>query len=187
MSTVTSTSICNSALIKIGCERILSLTDTTRRAILCAEQYPKQVEYCLRSFPWKFARVRTILTPLATPPAFQWKYAFQPPNDFLWIYKTERDQHKFTQEQGLILSNDATMKIIYIQSVTNTNLFDYMFAEAVAWRLAADLSYSLVQSDNLANTMMKGYMAVMAEARSANAQEGIPDEPEVREFIDSRF
>ena len=39
--TTTEVSICNSALIKVGAERITSLSDSNKRAQLCSEQYSK--------------------------------------------------------------------------------------------------------------------------------------------------
>lgn len=54
--------ICNSALQKLGAEDITSLSDTTRRAVLCNRQYNKIRLKLLRSHPWNFAIKRAILS-----------------------------------------------------------------------------------------------------------------------------
>lgn len=54
--------ICNSALLKIGTEKITSLSDNTKRAIICNEQYAKIRDQVLRAHPWNFAIKRVTLS-----------------------------------------------------------------------------------------------------------------------------
>lgn len=56
--------ICNSALAKLGAESITSLSDTTRRAVLCNRQYDKIRKKMLRMHPWNFAIKRVWLSPI---------------------------------------------------------------------------------------------------------------------------
>ena len=47
-------SICNSALIKLGASRIASLTEDSKEAKLCYEQYPILRDEVQASHPWNF-------------------------------------------------------------------------------------------------------------------------------------
>ena len=71
------TDICNSALVKLGVNRILSLDDTSVEGRTCKEQYPKILKSLLRSHPWKFAIVRASLNKLVQKPAFEFDYYYQ--------------------------------------------------------------------------------------------------------------
>ena len=56
--------ICNSALVKIGATRIISLTEGSKNANLCDEQYEKVRNDLLRSHAWNFATARRKLARL---------------------------------------------------------------------------------------------------------------------------
>ncbi len=75
--------ICNSALIKLGASTILSLTEGSKNANLCNEQYEKLRDDLLRAHPWNFAAARQKLARLADAPAFGFAYAYQLPAAFL--------------------------------------------------------------------------------------------------------
>ena len=62
--------ICNSALIKVGAGRILSLNDDSERALLMKEQYPKLRDDLIFAHPWNFATKRETLAASVTPPLY---------------------------------------------------------------------------------------------------------------------
>jgi len=182
--------ICNSALIKIGVNRITALTETNKAAILCNEQYDKMRRACLREHPWNFAIRRVELATLSATPAFEYLYAFLLPTDVIRVLppsSVEVATCKYKIEGRDILTNESTLKIKYIADVTDASQFDDSFAEALATRLAADLAYSLVQSNTLATQMLAYYEKVLSLARTADAQEGTPDELMEDVFINARF
>ena len=94
--TTTETSICNSALIKIGADRINSMTETNRRAQLCNEQYSKVRDEVLRSHPWNFAITRAEFSQLTTTPSFGYNYEYSIPSDCLRILSL----HAILQHRG---------------------------------------------------------------------------------------
>jgi hypothetical protein len=64
------TSICNSALTRIGAARITSLTDDSKQARACTASYALMRDEVLRSHPWNSAISRASVASLADAPAF---------------------------------------------------------------------------------------------------------------------
>ena len=173
--TTTEVSICNSALIKVGAERITSLSDTNKRAQLCDEQYDKIRDEVLRSHPWNFAIKRVELTSTGTTPAFGYDYEYTIPTDVLRILSLHDNTIKWRVEANRkLLSDSATVKIEYIAQITAAAEYDSYFAEALALRLAAELAYPLVQSIRLQENLMQRFEMHIRNARSFDAQEGTP-------------
>ena len=185
--TTTETSICNSALIKIGAERINSLTETNKRAQLCNEQYSKVRDEVLRSHPWNFAITRASFSQLSSTPAFGYTYEYAIPSDCLRILDLSDEATEWKQEGNKILTDSATIKARYIKRVTAPAEYDSFFIEALALRLATDLSYSLVQSTTLSNMLITQYQAHLSLARSYDAQEGTPPDLIDDSFVEARL
>ena len=77
------TTICNSALAKVGAARITALTEGSRNANLCAELYAACRDDLLRAHSWNFAMARAQLARAAEAPAFGFAAAHVLPAD--WI------------------------------------------------------------------------------------------------------
>ena len=180
-------SICNSALLKLGLERIISLDDANKRAILCKEQYPKMRDEVLRAHPWNFALKRAEFTKTGTIPAFEFEAEFQKPTDCLRIVKAENQSIEFIIEGDKVLTNQDVFKAQYIYKLTDTTLFDKNFEEVLALRLAADLAYPLIQSTTVENNKYQLYLVALKDSRSFDAQEGTPPSLIDDSFILSRL
>lgn len=165
------TAICNSALAKLGAQRILSLSDNTEAARLCNEQYAKVRDDLLRSHPWNFAIRRANLVSTGNTPAFGYAYEYQLPNDCLRILSTLSSQDTWNKEGDKIVSDDSEFAIKYIAKVTDPNQFDTNFCEVLSLKLASDISYSLVQSVTLKQGLYQEYTLALRDARSFDAQE----------------
>jgi hypothetical protein len=178
--------ICNSALIKIGASRITSLSDGTKNAILCNEQYEKLRDEVLQSHPWNFALKRQALGQDVTAPIFDYAYRYLLPDDCLRVLRTEDDtEHKI--EGRYLLSDESTVKILYISQVTEVTEFSPIFREVLAARIACELAYSLAQSSQLAEKMLEFYEAQLRRARTFDAQEGTPGHITADSWLNSRF
>ena len=170
-------------------ERITSLSDKTKEAILCSEQYAKLRDEVLLSHPWNFAQSRTELAEDSVTPPFQWDRQFVIPTDVLRIlYMHPIDNViKFVREGNRLLTNENDAKIVYIKQLTDTSLFSPRFAEVLAFRLAWDLAYPLIQSTQLSSLMERNFRAAVAEARSYDAQEAREDMLTDDIFLDVRL
>lgn len=185
---ITSTSICNSALAKVGAERILSLDENSVNARLCKEQYAKVLNDLLRAHPWNFAIKRVQLSASTTEPVFGYAYKYGLPNDCLRVLGVEFEETiEWVKEGRFILSDYETMKIRYVSSDIQPGDFDTNFAEALATRLAADICFSLNQSTSLKDTLTKEAEFRLAQARSFDAQEGSPPRVYADEWLTSRY
>lgn len=184
---LTETDICNSALIKIGAQRITSLNDDSEPARLCKEQYPKVRDALLRSHPWNFCITREELAASTDTPVFGFDYQFLVPTNCLRVLEIDVDDYDWQREGNYILTDSSTLKIKYIKKITDTSRYDSTFAEALATKLAADISYSLIQSVTLKDTLIKESDMAIRTARSFDAQEGTPQQVVANDWLTVRY
>lgn len=178
-------SICNAALIKLGADPIIALTDDTNRARTIAARYEsvRDAELYLRR--WKFSILRASLAALSDTPDSDFDYAYQPPNDFLRLiegadivqvpdlsdYRTTSNA-LYSIENGKILTNlGAPLAIRYIAQITDPSLFNPAFVEALASRLAYECCEKITQSDAKKEAALRDYRIAVSEATRANAIE----------------
>jgi hypothetical protein len=174
------TQICNQALERLGSSRILSLEDATAEARFCKLFYPATRDEVLRSHRWNFATKRTVLSRLSDAPIFGWSVQYQLPIDFLrllqlnrWRESEARSLHEI--EGNKLLTNEQEGQLKYIARVTDANLFDALFIEALALKLASKLAKPLTNSNSLHGEFLQEYERVTAPlARRIDAQEDRP-------------
>lgn len=165
--------ICNSALAKIGVERISSLSGSSKAAVLCNQQYDKIRKKVLRSHLWDFATKRVELAKISSDPLFEYSAQFQLPSDCLRVVDTHLGtQMDFVIEGKYLLMNNDTCKIVYIADIEDVSYFDSYFEEALAYYLASDLAYPLKQDMGLKQMMKENALLEIADARSFDAQQG---------------
>lgn len=208
MATITEVTICNSALIKLGADRISSLNEDNKRAALCKEQYPKNRDDLLLLHPWNFAITRIELALVSSEvydPGFEFEKVFAIPNDVLRILKTNLNLSQSRSAMGFstgevrwavetdpstnakyLLTNVDAVKIKYIKKVPEA-FFTPTFAEVLALKLAQDISYAINQSASITQLMAQFFEGKFAEARSFDAQEGSVPQVEADEFLLARI
>lgn len=167
-------SICNSGLIRIGATRIASLTEESKEAFLCFEQYPILRDEVLAAHPWNFAIKRATLPILGSTPSFGFGYEFQIPTDCLRVIELNEKHNDYQVEGDKLLYDQDTVAIRYIARIEDTTKYSPMFVSALSARIAADLAYPLVQSNTVARDMKAHYERLLSEAKTVDAQEGTP-------------
>lgn len=178
--------ICNSALVKLGQERINTLTDDNKRARLCNEQYDKIVTSVLRSHPWGFALKRTVIAKSSDELAWGDANIFPLPLDCARVVKIDSD-YKYKIEGSNIICPIDEVRLLYVNSQTPEALFDANFKETVACMLAHDLCYALTQSTSLKQTLFQEAEYWISQARSFNSQEQSPDDLEFVDWTSARL
>jgi len=188
---VSDVSISNLALQKLGASRIVSLTENSRNAKSVNGCYESLRDREMRAYLWNFAKKRVILAPSSTQPAFMYEAAFPVPSDFLRLIKPARlglDWH-LEQHEGVlsILTNDGdTLEVRYIAKVTNPALFDTLFVEMLACKIAWHVCEDITQSNTKKAAIHQEYMELKAEAQRTNSFE-LPKQPQpVDEWLVSR-
>ena len=183
--------IANRALQILGAKRIVSLTEDSRnaRAINAAFEPVKRAE--LRKHPWSFAIKRVQLAADATAPAFTKTNSFPLPSDFIRLLSPDpevnfNDLDWNIEGQSIITNDDAPLDARYIYDVTNPNIFDMLFREALAAKLAEQLCEEITQSNSKVATAQSFYTTAIAEAKRANAIEKVAEEPPTDTWVSVR-
>lgn len=188
--------ICNSAVIKLGAEPFNDLNDDTKEARLCRHQYEKVRDAVLRSAPWSFALKRAEITPTGASPEFGEHNVFQLPSGLVRVWKvmdapdalpSDPDRIRYAIERDKLICDLPTAFIVYVRSDVEPAFFDANFKEALANALAADLCYSLTQSNSLRQDLVNMSDYWINQARSVNSQEVTPEDFEFNDFIASRI
>jgi hypothetical protein len=172
--------ICNSALIKLGASTITSLTEGSKNANLCGEQYGKTRQALLRQHPWNFAIARAKLAQLAAPPPFEFAHAYQLPSDWLRTLAVSDNEGgvgaiEYRIEGRTLLAGADDVYLRYVKDETDPNAMDASFREALAFALAADLAIAITQSSTTRDQMLQGLNAALLAARSIDAIEDFPE------------
>lgn len=172
--------LCNRALAKIGDELIIaSLDDGTKAARYCKALYADTRDFVLRSYPWRFALKRYVLAPLSEKPLFGFERQFAMPSDCLRVWRTDEDA-PFQTEGGLILYDGPVLRFVGISRVEDPALFDPMFVEALALKIAAELAVPLTASVTLKKQLDDEFLSFVVQARTVSATEGTQDSYAVR-------
>lgn len=184
-----SVEICNDALILVGATMINDLSDDTKEAILCNEQYAKARDQLLSSHPWNFAITRYQASADADLPTGwedgEWAYAFTLPSDVLRILDIDTDSEWAKEGEKLFTDYDPVF-IKYIAQITDTTIYSKHFEKALAHELAVKICYALTQSATAVQALSALRDSAVAEARSLDAQEGSTRTVGASDFIDSR-
>jgi hypothetical protein len=184
-----SVEVCNSALIKLGASTISSLSDGTKAANLCNAQYDRLRKEVLRAHPWNFAISFVALSATVNTPVWtDYTAEFLIPSDVLrildtdLIYDQEWEIGYNVDGNKVLFTSASAVSIRYIKDITNTTRFDTSFDEVLAARIAADISYSLVQSQSVQQNMFRIYEQLLRDARSFDAQEHSAEQVQADEF-----
>jgi len=179
--------ICNSALIKLGVERIASFTEDSKAARICNEQYDKIRDSLLYDHYWNFAIKRVMLAKSTDTPAFGFDCKYALPGDCLRPIRLDKKGFAYKVESGFLLTKLDNAGLLYVSKEVDTSKYTPKFREALAWKLAADFAYPLVQSVSLMATIMEKAKMFALDAASTDAQEDFIDNVIDDSFIDSRF
>ena len=194
--------ICNLALSRIGCKDIASLTQQSREAFACKSVYAAALSATLRGHDWSFARKPAVLA-LSNETHPEWLLVYRYPADCeaarrianpCHLYECEDEKDKIPFEVGLsqtgnyqvILTNHPCATLIYTASVTNTNAFDSVFCDALAWRIAAETAQPLRGDTALAGTMGTNFLKAISGAQADSDLESKPRRESRGTFVDYR-
>ena len=180
--------ICNSAIVKLGGQRIVSLTDNNPIARLMNEQYPKHRDELLYSHPWKFAMTSYAPAEIAKPPGVNTPdFRYGLPADCLRVVGTDSKTDRWYVQDGSLYCDRAQPLIYYIAKITDVSKFTPGFSEVLALKIAADCAYSIVQSVSLKTQLAQEYENKLRQVRSFSAQEGSTPRVYADDWLHSRY
>lgn len=192
--------ICNHAMDLLGAATITSLTENSKEARLCNRNFEKLRDDVFRSHPWNTAITRATLAKDSTAPAFGFANQFTLPTDpyclrvlSFWNSSVNNDVAAYDSnvmykiEGRKILSNEGSCSITYIARITDTEQYDSLLSSAIAHRLASETAYAITGSNSVAQAMQGMYEVRLREAKSVDAMEGYPEQPQADEYINIRY
>lgn len=184
-------SICSAALRKLGHSPITALGEDSKAGRIANERYAELRDELIYRHPWNFATKRQSIPVSATSPAWGFANAFPLPVDYLRMREVNGEDEtsgKWKVEGKSVVTDLAgPLEILFTYQVTDTNFMSPTFREALASILAADWAEDLTGDDDVVrSTSIKARFAV-AQARSNDGQEGIPDSLEADEWLNAHL
>ena len=186
--------ICNSALNLLGASTISALTDDSKNARLCNQRYEPIRNRVFRSHAWNCLHKRVQLAQNSTAPVVEYSYAYALPSDCLRILKVHNgttdsiaSSIDYAVEGRKIKTDEGTIFLVYIALITDPNLYDSYFNEALSAALAADIAYAITNNATLSNNYQAIADERLREARFIDATENSLGTVESNEFTDARL
>ena len=188
-------SIANRALTKLGDDRILLLTDETKAARTINSMFFDVRDAEIRRYNWKFAIKRTSLSALVEAPLWGYLYQYPLPSDFIglvqvneyYVRSMTKQKAPWSVEGGSILTDfEAPLLLKYRARIENPALFDPLFVEVFACKLAMEACETLTQSSTKYQAATESYKFALQEASRQDAIENPPDEFPWGTWLDSR-
>jgi hypothetical protein len=181
------TAIANRALSKLGETRVSNVdTDNTKPAKVIRFMYDIVRDAMLAAYPWNFAIKRVQIAADASAPAWGYTKQYTLPVDFLALLEI-RGNPQYSIEGGKIQTNEgAPIYIRYIAQITDTGLFDALFVEAFATRMAYEGCEEITQSNTKKDLLARDLQGILKEAYASNAIQSQPQELESDTWLLSR-
>lgn len=181
--------IANRALSKLGEARITSLSDANKPARAMNARFDLLRDAEIAASAWGFAIKLANLAASTETPAWGYSTIFERPVDdmrplmidgFALDFRTIGVQYEasgYALNSGAyqIIDNkiytnlSAPLKYKYVAQVTNTGVFDPLFVEVLACRLALDACEELTQSASKAQVIEAQYRSAMSIAKRSHA------------------
>ncbi|WP_338615542.1 hypothetical protein [Pigmentiphaga sp. CHJ604] len=173
-----SAEICSSALVALGDKPIHSLEEQQDRAITCAAVYDTVRDALLRAHPWNCCTRRVILSPLAEEPAFDFKYQFSRPADWLRTIQVGH-QHcpiPYRSEGRRILAHVDALPLVYIWRNEDESSWDSLLVELMELAIKARIAYAITKSSTEREVALNEYQQRLKQAKAIDGQDDPPEE-----------
>ena len=170
--------ICNGALNQLGASTIITLTEDSKNARLCNARFTQIRDSVFRSHPWNCLQKRVELAADTDTPAWGFTSQFTIPADCLRVLSILDFDSDHKIEGRKILTDNSSMKILYVSRVTDPNEYDELLRETLSAALAADIAYAVTSSNPVAKNMYDLFQQKLKEARFVDSTEGQNMNPE---------
>jgi len=189
--------IINLALARIGVASIERIDEASEAARQANAFYDHVRRTVLRKYQWSFASRRVELALLPQSPD-AYTFAYRQPSDALYVRRLyekgsnkpwDKKHYKCTadKEGRVIYTNIEFAEVEYTADITDTSLFDDGFIEALSWKLASEIAFTLTGKPDIASNAIQGYNAYFTEAAGEDAAEDLEPEEYVNRLAMARF
>lgn len=191
--------IFNLALANIGSKAQVDAPDeASNEAYYCNLFWDDARKASLREHKWNFASKYESLADLGTPVTTKWDYMYAFPSGALAIREilpriTGQPQNEYevalnaAGSAKVILCDIDDAEVAYTSDVTEPELFDPQFVEALSWKLGSLLALPItgsVQIKQAAETMFRN---VLNSALTSDGSEGQAEEAPEASWIRARL
>lgn len=175
-------SIVNVALGRIGVAAVDSLDEKSQAARTVNQFYDNVLDGVLRRYAWSFAARMVELALLAEGDKGKYKFVYRVPEDCVMVrrlydgdYSYYPRDNKFKiigDRDGKVLLTDIAGAVVeYTAKISDTELFDAIFVEALSWKLAGEMAFSLTGNLQLQQNCLEMYSGILREAEEKDASE----------------
>jgi len=197
----TKTDIVNGAAVKLGVQRLSTLSDPSELARVADLVFDRVARAELRKNAWSFSLASTSLGRTTDPTGGQFAAAFVLPVDLIRLVQFNDDwtiyglapvtdglSQPFLIEGRTLLTNDLTVRIRYVRDLSgDTSLWDPAFVEAMTCRLAVEMGSTLTKDKQKVRDAQEDYRMALAEAKRTNGIELPSTERPDSAWVVSRF
>jgi hypothetical protein len=180
-----SVQICNIALIRIGVDTIVGLTDSSKQGRLCNTLFQDTFDAILEAFDWVCARAQATLAADATEPTHTWDYRYLMPADpyclkLLSVCNTEGEEVPYAIFGRYIYTDEEDgLNISYIKRLTVYADLSPELVQATAMKLAQSLLPSFTWTAARKASIDEDYKKAILQAKiNGAAQDYCTDEKE---------
>ncbi len=176
------TDIANLALSRLGQRPIAALSEQSAEGVVCNDKYDLCRRITLAYHTWRFAVKNVTLAPISqtTVAGQKYLYEYTIPSDCIRVVGVEpisaNPPIEFEKVGDVLRTDDSTGEIRYIWDVTDTNDFDMLFVDALAWKLAAEIAPTIVGKIEVQNACLQAFSAALRSGAGASA--GAARQPE---------
>ena len=164
--------ICNAALAMLGISTITSFEENNVNAKLCKSFFPTLRDRVLRDHSWSFAAKYHPLPLLdMDSPDPEFPYVAQLPGDLIRIIRIIPRDIPYTKTGRTILLAEPAEQLVYTARITDPELFDAAFTEALQYLMAAEIGMANTRDAQLVNMYRTEYERRLAVARSLDSME----------------
>ena len=186
--------IINIALNRIGAAPIASMEEASQTARVVKSCYDFTRQNLLRKYPWGFATRRNKLAQLEYKPE-DYRFSYRYPGEVLYLrkictpYGKDDVTYKIASDKtGKVIYTDIAEAVIeYTADIQDCTLFDSQFVEALAWKLAAEIAFTITGDIKIAQAAVQAYNAYLAEARGEDAKEDNEHRTIDNRLVDARW
>lgn len=172
-------SICNRALCLVGGTRMISsLLEASTEATLCSSVYGPALRSLLAEHPWSWCRCVEALPPDSEAKAPGFRYAYGFPAACLYLHRVFNEEtengafRQFTMGGKRMICTDLYQAYAEYTKLPAEDVFPPLFAEALAWRIAMELSVALSGGNiNKREHLANFYREAVGHAAAADANE----------------
>ncbi|MCR9238755.1 MAG: hypothetical protein NXI17_18975 [Alphaproteobacteria bacterium] len=189
-SSVAEIDIWNMALDMLHEAPVSSPSEDTSVRLWFSRNFGQTRDSEMRKFAWNFALVRVQLAASVEVPAWRWRYKYELPGDCLRMMALRQDGAlngtliPYELEGEAILTDAiAPLKLRYIKRVTTTGLWDTLFVDVVAAKLAAKMAHWLTGKSSYAQIAEQTYQQTLREARRIDALEQFQEDLDQNNII----